>query len=429
MKIALGLLLVLLLCWWLFYQPGEPTDPISAPNTVSRINNVATEKQAASIENTTQTAATFSSEPIALPTAASATKQPAQSYLQLYRDLRLAESCAAIFRSLAQYGDSHDFLKDFSERFVTRSADGLTAPTAEQYQQYEQLLADCLQLEDQISRHNPGPPTARKNRWIEDHLATELLVAKATSTKEQSLKKLRQMIEPWNQQWEQMIKLAQGQLDEDHPEVLAIRQQMDELKAQRSHQRQLLQDAYTLEMVQAHNRQYQQLHQQLRQLLSFDRPEQQQLLDNINQMADEIRTYLYKNDADLFYEAAALLNHQRGYRFINSNSNKDHKLARLAIPYQSEAKQLNLTTGPLAKRNFMVVSAYAHHLLLCGMGEACGPGSPIMRSYCLGSGQIKAHRQACHKDLTSFYFEDYLSPNQQTDVATMYDQLVNIYGL
>jgi len=70
----------------------------------------------------------------------------------------------------------------------------------------------------------------------------------------------------------------------------------------------------------------------------------------------------------------------------------------------------------------------AKNLYLCYLGMDCSNTSRIMRNYCLGLNDFPIYQEACAKDLETFYYNDYLSYNQQRDVSLIFDFMVNHYA-
>lgn len=435
MKTALGLLLLLLLCWWLLYQPSEPTAPVSSPNTVTRVDHTPIQKKPpTATQKPTITQNQEQANPTE-PTPNKATKDQPQTYLQLYRDFRLAERCRRIFEQLNQHGSSYDFVQAYADRHQTGETVNQVTPNGLQLTVYESFVADCLQLEAKVTKDLPmqsQDPSNRKVLWLENHLSEQLLETTANTTKEKALKKLRQLDRPWDEQWQTLIKLSQGTLDDSDPAVLNIKQQIEDLRHTNRQQRQLLGDAYTSEILAEFSAKIQALYQQLQTLTQYDTAARNKALDEVNTLTAQISAYLHQQDADLFYEAAALLGDNRNHRMLNSHVGNRHfkgaLLHRLAIPYVTTGKQLQQQTGQYGSRNFYAVSPHAHHLLLCSLGEDCSASSAIMQDYCIGISRAHGYADACNKDLAAFYFEGFLSPNQQADVLKMFDQLVGIYG-
>lgn len=357
-----------------------------------------------------------------------------KTYLQLYRDFRLSENCHAVLVLLAEDPGQGAVKEHMLTALQARST---ASPVIEmQHQILDQHIDACLALYERyhswmpplvVDRHSPPP------NGLTVYLSEQLSEEVAHTPKEQHIKALRQLIKPWDEAWTQLIQLLESPTNESDPAILALRQEIEALRLSMQQQKALLGEAYTQEMYRQYIEQAVHFSQQIDQLLIYDQAGIDHWNTRIKTLNEQISTFLSMQDPDLYYEASSLLNEDRQMKLLNAQTDnvrfKGQLLTRFPVAYQTLAQSMNLTTGPTEGLNFRGVASFANHLYLCALGQDCGPGSELSNMYCLGNGYHRIVSAACDKDLLTFYVEDFLSPNQQTDVFNLFDQLVGIYGL
>ena len=433
MKKIYGLTLILILfLFWLLLNSDNNSN--QSPHVVSQQNQMIHAVRPEADYNTTsinaidnQVAATADAE------HAQNNRAKEDSYLQLYQDFRLSEFCPF------DHFDKELSLQTIKQQSFTsleakNSSHNINSNDA-QFEVHEQFIDACYVLHKKYHAFAPELPTnkfGRKQNEINLYLSHLLLTEPTETEKEKQLKNLRSLEPLWDNNWSELMQVAQGKTDNNNPEVIAILDQLAEVRAAMQQQNQLKPGEVPNESMMLNLAAVFQLQRQLELLQTWQSEPTGMKLKELQQQAEKIRVFLHLNDADLYFEAMALLNGSRKMRFINADTHLTHfkgdNLEKLGIPYQNEAMLLMSETGVLYSRNFKSLSPYATLLFICTLSQDCGADSITMQMYCLGLDYPKSFPEACNKDLPGFYFEDYLSTNQQQDVAVMFKQMLEIYG-
>lgn len=331
------------------------------------------------------------------------------SYLQLYRDFRFLSTCY---------------------RPKTKSHSVKSASNAKQNKQQHREVTVLEKTQSSASYLNQYAVYSDRcdtlhEKYPDTDLTEALLTAPTETEKEQQIQALRRMIQPWYEAWQHLFNAAKGIIS---PEALVIKAQLDEIETQWKQQFKGAEFTFTDAERNTYFETKKELEAQLNQLITKDPKTKEHAWQQVQNLSNEIKAYMYLQDADLFYEASLLLGERNEWRFFNgSNSGRNFKsenLDRLSIPYQFVSEEVGELTGILNSVNFQAIAPYANQLYLCGTGADCEPGSIIMNHYCFNP----EHRAACDKDLLTFFADDYLGPNQFEDVLNLYEYLVVIYA-
>jgi len=125
-------------------------------------------------------------------------------------------------------------------------------------------------------------------------------------------------------------------------------------------------------------------------------------------------------------------NQQANYQLFAPNmANEESKrLMTTFVPeYQSPSQQLMTITGIQDQQVFDLLLRPASLLMMCLLGDDCGPDSIYMRFYCTGDQYHRdSHAEACGLSLVDFYSQHYLSPNQWQDVSELLAQMEQTYA-
>ncbi|VAW45402.1 hypothetical protein MNBD_GAMMA02-308, partial [hydrothermal vent metagenome] len=348
------------------------------------------------------------------------------SYLALYRDIRFLSTCHIGANSLMTANSVKKLKQNRLDKFEESAKQVNIQVSATHLNHYESHLDRCIQL---IEKYQDSAmylsQAEQKNASIYQYMSQQLLTAPTVTVKEQQLKQLRNLNQPWDEAWQQLFNAAKGIIS---PEALAIKDQLDELDINWRQQYQGVEFEFTEAERNAHYETKKALKAQLEQLTGTNPKVKIQAWEQVQKLTAEIKAFMLLQDADLFFEASALLNDDRQLRFFNGSSHgrnfKRESLERLEIPYIKVAGEVMQLTGQINRLNFLAIAPYANQLYLCTTGQDCAPGSTLMSHYCLKP----EYPTACDKDLMAFFVDDYLSPNQLQDVLNLYEQLVFIYA-
>lgn len=332
------------------------------------------------------------------------------SYLQLYRDFRFLSTCYMGKTNFQSAKSIAEVKQTRLEQFEESGRQVNIQVSATHLNHYEAHIDRCMPLREKYQNIN---------------MADELLTAPTATIKEKQLKQLRNLIQPWDDAWQHLFNVAKGH---DNPQSQVILDELKEMKTNWNQQYAHIEVQLIQEETQAYHRTMRALNDQLEQSVDKGSESKEQAWQQVQQLTTKIKSFMQLQDADLFYEASALLNDDRQLRFLNGSvhgrSFKREDLKKLNIQYQKVAEEVMGLTGIINRLNFLSIAPFANQLYLCTTGQDCAPGSALMNHYCLKP----EYPTACDKDLMAFFAEDYLSPNQLEDVLNLYDQLVIIYA-
>lgn len=409
MKKRLFVVLILtFLALWVFWPKNETVKNQQSPNILTHEDNLPDTLKVPLSKSQVQNQQSKNSFEHSGTEAIS--DQTTFSYLQLYRDFRRLEICPLnkknIWAGISARSVKQQQLKSF-EDFGTQNNHPVSAT---HLNHYETFLNRCIQLTEKYK----------------DIDMTQLLVNAPTITdKEKQLQALRRLIQPWDNAWQHLLNASKGIIS---PEAVAIKKQLDTLEAGWREQYRNPELVYTETERNMHFETVKALKAQLDQLTGENPQVKEQAWQDVQKLTAQIKAYMRLQDPDLFFEASALLNDDRNFRFLNAsihgNNFKSENLEKLNIPYKKVAEEVNQLTGPISRLNFLGIAPYANLLYLCTLGHDCAPNSIIMDYYCSKA----EYPTACEKDLAAFFTDDYLSPNQLQDVINLLEQLGIIYA-
>lgn len=332
------------------------------------------------------------------------------SYMQLYRDFRFLNTCnlgKVDYQSAQSIAQAKQTRLD---QFVESGRQVNIEVTATHLNHYEAHLDRCIPMLE---------------KYHDINMAKELLTAPTATKKEEQLKRLRNLIQSWDEAWQHVFNVAKGY---DNPEAQSLLNQIAELDQRFNQQYGHIEVQFTQEESRAHYQNIQPLYAQLEQAIKISSESKDEAWQQVQLLKNKLESYMQLQDADLFFEASALLNDDRQLRTLNANVHPLHfkreNLNKFAIPYKKVGEDIKSIIQPMNRLNFAAIAPYANQLYLCATGEDCAPGSTLMSHYCLQP----QYPSACEKDLMAFFADDYLSPNQLEDVMNLFDQLVVIYA-
>lgn len=366
MKKRLFVILILtFLALWLYWPKNETVENQQSPNVLTQENNLSdtlkTHKPKSKIQKQQSKKSFEQSETKAI------IDQTTFSYLQLYRDFRRLEICP-INNKNKWPGISAQKLKQQRLKSFEDSATQNNHPvSATHLNYYESILDRCVHL----------------SKKYKDVDMAQLLVSAPTETdKEKQLQALRRLIQPWDNAWQHLLNASKGIIS---PEAVAIKKQLDTLEAGWREQYRNPELVYTETERNMHFETVKALKAQLDQLTGENPQVKEQAWQDVQKLTAQIKAYMRLQDPDLFFEASALLNDDRNFRFLNAsihgNNFKRENLEKLNIPYKKVAEDVNQLTGPISRLNFLAIAPYANLLYLCTLGSDCAPNSIIMDYY------------------------------------------------
>jgi len=430
-----GLLLLILaamLFWWLQSEPNSPPKPSAVINQVSKGNSPthAPRKSPHKPSNRESETQTIPAQIEQEPTQAA--DESERSYLDIFHDIRLAQTCERFYLRQASQAD-YDHLADL-DNVINGQYQITTGATTAQADALEQYIDDCFQLAQTVSQRTNGFYDPQIQSPVLFALEQELAQAKPQTAAEQHLHRSLVLADQWQQSLDQLLQTSQGAFVHTREEQRALQQQIDELHAQITQLYQFT-DQVSNEDVAAIYEQIQQLQKLKNQRQAVDSQLREQQLATFQSLTTQLQQLLIRGYPDAYLTAINALdanNQQANYQLFAPNmANEESKrLMTTFVPeYQSPSQQLMTITGIQDQQVFDLLLRPASLLMMCLLGDDCGPDSIYMRFYCTGDQYHRdSHAEACGLSLVDFYSQHYLSPNQWQDVSDLLAQMEQTYA-
>ncbi|MCB1583938.1 MAG: hypothetical protein KDI92_12815 [Xanthomonadales bacterium] len=352
------------------------------------------------------------------------------SYLDVYQQLQTARACQMFYRFWQANGLDADITQRVSRPVYQYGQPVYAATeqvplTSEQNDTLEYWVIKCYQLWQDYGVFDTSKTDGIPLNDVVDAISIKLSTITAKTSKEQTLKKTRQLASQWAVSYQALEQAYEGD-DSLEPtaaqalydELAALQQLDDEVKnqwfaAQRNNQpdEESLRDQH-FDLL----RQIKAIENRIKEQKMVNHEKLMQAQLDFQGFDQAMNQALRTQDADVFFEVVYALNGKRTFAFHFLGFEHHSTYSRPADKHRITPDQMVFTaSGLLQPSTNHGELRYAFHLYLCELGWDCGPLSPIVMNYCL-LGPLSSYPDACGRNLSQFYQEHFISPNRWQDV-------------
>ncbi len=419
-----------LLLWWQQRQ----ADPVTPANIISQQHDtVLTAPQ----DKPPTTDRTLVEDPpdesTSAPTEANTRAGKDRSFMAIYRELILAESCHSYYISQHQSKGQHDYRNIFNQMANYQSGTDGGAP-AIQIEALERFYDRCRDLKAAVfhrAKINEPFPAYQFAYPVIVELRKEWRQSKPVTTAEKRLATAIKSRQQWEQIAHKLSQVSMGAFALSAEERIAIDQQVTALSDEIT-QLYIRTDQVDQTAVNELDQQIRVLNERRSQRLPADQAQRTELLLEFFRLSQDLEHHLYLGQAEVFFEVI------KGMEFSEtlnlSVAQEFQKTALYALKqqipeYLPPSELLFELSGHMDATLHNLLVEPASLLFMCYLGDDCGPDSRHIRRYCLGTtGYQDNYASACGLSLEAFYTEHYLSPNQWQDVQTLFNLMVESYA-
>ncbi len=421
---------VLLILMWYWLQHKEPANN-QVINVISQTeNNSKNHDQSAVVANqiTEQNTATKTIEPAVL---IAATKE--RTFMAVYRDLNLAESCSHFYIFDHQSEGNYDYLTPLhAAANYNRGGDG-GAP-AIQIEALERFYDACLNLKHAVFKRSgitEDYPNYDFAYPVIVELRKEWRQTQPVTTAEKQLAQAVMYSTRWQKSMNELNQISMGEFALSHQEREEIRQQVIKISNE-IEQLYLQTDEVDQVAVDLLKKQINTLNINKNQRLNVDAAVRQDALAQFMSITNQLRRHLYTGNPDSFYETIKALELDDNFNLTSADKYSKSQLQAFkqnTPEYLPPSRHLFELSGMVDVAIYNMLIEPASLLFMCYLGDDCGLDSRHSRKYCLGENEHQnSYPEACNKSLVDFYTDDYLSPNQWQDVQELFNLMVTTYA-
>ena len=354
-------------------------------------------------------------------------KKMARSVLQIYRDLRLANSCEYYYR----LHEEKQGRVTVREILHIRSGQAETY-SASQYKAFEDFIQDCLSLKEEVMARaevKDGFTNYTFSHPVIIELRKELSETKADTFEEKHLLEIRNMRAVFSKHFGTLLKVSQGDFMLSEEEQSIVRDEIAQLNEEMNR---LIEDRVSGEELLQLSQELQEKYRHLQQRKPTDAQAREEALKPFIEVTEKMKVYLYGRYPYSFETALRALEVSSvKNNFFDANDLYRFENQLSLIPeYLTPSAELQVLANVRDKPLFLTVLEPAVNLYMCHLGDDCGPKSHYIRNFCFGHINYRpTFEQACDMHLMQFYMEVYLTKNQQKDVLALLDLLMDTYAL
>lgn len=424
--------LALLLWWWQQRQPDSFT--AANINIISQHNDSVLadqpNKQASADRSVAQD---LPDQSTSAQTETNTGAAKDRSFMAIYRDLILAESCSSYYISQHQSKGQYDYRNIFNQvANYQRGTDG-GAP-AIQIEALERFYDRCRDLKAAVFHRaniNETFPAYQFAYPVIVELRKEWRQSKPVTTNEKRLAAAINSRQQWERITRKLSQVSMGEFALSTEERTAIEQQITALSDELT-QLYIRTDQVDQTQVNELDQQISTLNERKNQRLPADQAQRTELLLEFFRISQDLEHHLYLGQAEVFFEVIKAMELSDT---LNLNVAQEFQKTALyalkqQIPeYLPPSELLFQLSGHMDVTLHNLLVEPASLLFMCYLGDDCGPDSRHVRRYCLGTtGYQDNYASACGLSLQAFYTEHYLSPNQWQDVQTLFNLMVESYA-
>lgn len=351
------------------------------------------------------------------------------SYLELYHQLKTAETCQPIFSHWLTQGLKADLseivtgpFRYYGNPFYSyNDKPPLTTGQQNLLQHWQQT---CLNL-----WHTYGGTRSKSDddplTLPDISLAIEQRLNKtaAKTPREIKLKEVLKASNLWQQRYHDLEQALQGEDSLSEQELVDINHQIDQLKQQQQQLYLSINDDSTnnddinhdaiIEELNLIDKTITELYDLLQQQKVINQEHVLQQQEHFNNADEHLFRFFYTNFGEVFYEALTTIVGHNRVRYLGSGYSLGGKAADLRItPVNMVLEANNRSRQPWYTESLNSATV----LYLCDLGFDCSANSPLMFHFCLTD--YPNYPDNCGLHVRDFYQRYFISPNQWSDVMT-----------